>query len=162
MPNLTKLTPLDKVVIIRNCIGLSVTQKSILYSIASRLGKQNFCFPSLTTLMKDSGLSKRTALVDNITALVKANIIHRISPGNGFKSNRYGINFELLVTNGYQCGNPRLLVQSPTVTSLVTDGYPKRNINKKLNEIKKEPFINEAEKAREEIRKKCGLKRKKL
>jgi hypothetical protein len=39
-----------------------------------------------------------------------------------------------LVTDGYQGSNRRLPDWSPTVTRVVTDGYPKRNINKnKIN-----------------------------
>lgn len=162
MDNITKLTPLDKIMVVRNAIGLNTTQKSILYSIASRLGKQNFCYPSLSTLMIDCGLSKRSALTKNLDILVNLRILLRINPSNGFKSNRYGIDFKVLVTYGHQASDFRSLVQSPTVTTLVTVGHPKRNRKEKLKEIKEEPsaITSKAEEAKAEIRRICRIKKK--
>lgn len=161
MSSLANLTPFDKIEIVRKCEGLSSTQKLILLVIATHLGKNDFAFLSLTTLQKECCLKKRTALSHNLHALIEADIVWRLPPSDGFKSNRYGINLQKLVTNGHQCSDLRLPDRSPTVTRLVTNGHPKRNINK-TKEIKKEPlsfFEQKAkgQKAIKEIRKKCGF-----
>jgi hypothetical protein len=156
-----KLKPFDKIEIVRQCGQLSSTQKLILLIIASHLGKNEFCYLSYNTLQAECCLAKRNAISENLTALAKAGIISILPPSEGFKSNRYSIYFDRLVTNGYQCGNPRLPVRVPTVTSAVTDGYPNRKINK-VKRNKRENLNNsesktKAEEARASIRKACRL-----
>lgn len=158
MPILSKLTPLDKIIIIRKCKNLSPTQKAILYSIVSRLGKKEFCYPGLSTLMEDSGLKSRTSLIENLTVLEQAKILWIIPPGDGFKSNRYGIDFNLLVRDAYQTSTLNVPVQYARRTRLVRDTYSKGNIKQNLNEIKKETS-EIAENARAEIRRVCKIKR---
>ncbi len=168
MPRVAKLQPFDKIENVRKCTGLSSTQKLILLIIASHLGKNDFCFLSFTTLQKECCIAKRTAISDNLTALIDAEIIWKIPPSKGYKSNRYGINFEKLVTDGYHCSNLRLPDRSPTVTSLVTDGYPKRNINKSEKKVKESLLSFSQQKAQakspsqhiEDAIKACGGKRK--
>ena len=80
--------------------------------------------------------------------------------GNAFELTG-GIDFKKLVTDGHRCSDLRLPVRSPTVTSLVTVGHPKRKLNK-VKEIKEEPFViddqkSKAKKAQEEIKKVCGF-----
>lgn len=158
------IKPFDKIEIIRKCTGLSSTQKLILLIIASHLGKQDLCYISFNTLQEECCLKKRNAVSDNLKSLIDVNILWKIPPSDGFKSNRYGINFNLLVTNGYQCGNPRLPDRYPTVTRVVTNGYPKRKINKS-KEIKRANLVDKnngkakAENARKEIAITCGFKR---
>lgn len=153
MDNITKRSPLDKIVIIRNCKNLNSTQKSLLFSIASRLGKNNFCYPSFTTLMIDSGIKNRTSLVENLTILENLKIIWIISPKDGYKSNRYGIDFDLLVRVAYQCSTLGALGQCATRTRLVRKAYPKGNTNKKLNKNKKDLSVKEeAEEAKTQMR----------
>lgn len=161
MANITKRSPLDKIVIIRNCKNLNATQKALLYAIASRIGKNNFCYPSFTTLMIDSGIKNRTSLVENLTILENLKIIWIISPKDGYKSNRYGIDFDLLVRVAYQCSTLGALEQSATRTRLVRNAYSKGNINKKLKENKEEPFLDKnksIEEQRKELIKKIKIK----
>ena len=162
MSTISKLKPFDKIEIIRKCSGLSSTQKLILLVIATHLGKNEFCFLSFNTLQKECSLKNRTALSDNLTSLINVDILWKINPGPKFKSNRYGINFNLLVRDAYQCGTPRLPDQCGTRTKVVRDTYPKRNINK-VKENKEELSMNKSEKALkaiDEIRKKCNIKKR--
>lgn len=144
MANISKRSPLDKIVIIRKCNNLNPTLKSILYSIASRMGNNNFCYPSFSTLMIDTGIKNRTTLVENLTILENLKIIWIISPRDGYKSNRYGIDFDLLVRVAYQCSTLGALDQSATRTRLVRKAYSKGNTNKKLKENKEEPSLNKS------------------
>jgi hypothetical protein len=159
--NISKLKPFDKIDIIRRCNGFTSTQKLLLFTLASHLGLNHWCWLSLTTLENETGLS-RTSINDNLTALVIAEVIHKRAPQKGKKSNQYAINFGLLVALDYQTSSLGLLDQCARATRLVAQGYPKRNINK-IKENEKEPFAfdeqkNEAEKAKAEIRKMCGIK----
>lgn len=104
---MSALKPFDKINIIRKCIGFTATQKLLLLLIASHLGKNEFCFLGLRTLQKESGLSRST-ISDNIRLLIEVDVIWKLLPGDGFKSNRYGINFNKMVVLHYQCGRLRL------------------------------------------------------
>jgi hypothetical protein len=97
MNNISKLKPFDKISLVRKCIGLSPIQKLILLVVASHLGKNDFCFLSIPTLLKECGLKHRSSLISNIDVLIKLNILWKLPPDKGFKSNRYGIRFEELV-----------------------------------------------------------------
>lgn len=152
--NISKLKPFDKIEIVRKVQRLSITQKLILIIIATHVGKNEWCFVSLSTLQEECCITKRTALISNIKSLINANILWKIPPSKGFKSNRYAINFNLLVTDGHQSSDLQLLDQSPTVTRLVTVGHPKRNINK-VKEIK-ETLVTP--KAKEQKSKETGKK----
>lgn len=162
MDNITKLSPLDKIVIIRKCTGLSAIQKSILYSIASREGENSFCYPGLSTLMVDTGIKHRTSLIENLSILAELKILWINPPNKEFKSNQYKIDFELLVRVAHQCSALGALDQCVTRTRAVRKAHPKRNTNKKLKEIKKEPSLitAQAEEAKEKIRRICGIKKK--
>lgn len=186
-----KLKPFDKIEIARKCTGLSSTQKLILLIIATHLGKNDFVYLSYDTLQLECSIAKRTAIADNLTALFNAGVIWILPPSDGYKSNRYGIHFDYLlknnnhcnhpklpprkslkktknkntpVTNGYQTSNQRLPEQEPTVTGVVTNGYPKRNIKKSKRNKRENPVDNlnqeaeaQAELAREEIRRICRI-----
>ena len=88
--------------------------------------------------MKESGIKKRTTITNHLEYLTSIGFISIISPSDGYKSNRYIINFEvihngasnpgLLVTHGYQTSNPGLPTSNPRLPVLVTQGYPNRNI----------------------------------
>jgi hypothetical protein len=138
--SISKLKPFDKIEIIRKCIGMTSTQKLLLLVLSSHLGKQNFCYLSLTTLQKETCLS-RTSISDNLRLLVLSKILWQLPPSNGYKSNRYGINFELIVVQDYQCSSLGLLDQSPRTTRLVVQGYPKRKLNK-IEKKKKEELLS--------------------
>lgn len=138
----------DKIEIVRKLEGITSTQKLILLVIATHLGDNEFSFPSISTLQKECCIKKRTAIIKNINELVELEFVIKLPPSNGFKSNRYSINFlqvtsnprlpvsrKSLVTDGYQLSDPRSLDQSPTVTRLVTHGHPKE-IQKQLKKIK--------------------------
>jgi hypothetical protein len=163
--NMAKLKPFDKIHHARITKGLSITQKCILMVIASHLGKQEFANLSLNTLQIECSINKRSCLVDNLDYLIQLDIVWKILPGSGFKSCRYGINFDLLVTVGHQTSDLRSLDQSPTVTSAVTVGHPKRKLNSFKRNLK-EPLVDKingkaksnAESEWEKIRKTCGLK----
>jgi hypothetical protein len=154
------MKPFDKIEIIRKCTGFTATQKLILLIIASHLGKNDFCFLSLSTLQKETGLSRST-LSDNLKLLMLVEVIWKLNPREKIKSNQYGINFNLLVVSHYQCSSLGLLGWSPHIIRLVVPHYPKRNLKEKTLDFENEETKQNAEKARENIRKACGLKRKK-
>lgn len=155
--NISKLKPYDKIVIIRKCQGFTPTQRLILYTIATHLGNNYFCFLSLTTLQNETGLS-RSAISDNLKILIEVDVVRKMAPGEGYKSNRYAINFQLLVVLDYQCSSLGLLDYTARTTRLVVQDYPKRNINKVKESERDDPFNffdkkSAKEKAIEDIRK---------
>jgi len=143
-----KMSAWDKVNLVRAFnIKINYTQKFLLLIIATHLGNNDFCFLSLDTFMDETCIKKRTTISDHLKILEKIGLITIYPPSEGYKSNRYSINFDLLiaassnpqllvdsrlpVTHGYRHSNPQLLDQSPTVTGAVTHGYPNRNIKEK-------------------------------
>ena len=160
------LKPFDKINIVRQCTGLTVTQKCLLLIIATHLGKNDFAFISISTLQLESCLAKRNTIIQNLKVLIALNIVFKLSPSDGYLSNRYAINFDLLVSVGYQCSNLQGLPQSLQVTRVVPVGYPKRNIksfkrNQRANPVDKSngEATSKADKARAEIRETCGLRK---
>ena len=149
MANISKLRPFDKIEIIRKTSGLSSTQKLILLTIATHLGVAEFAYLSLSTLQKECCIKKRTALSHNLQSLIMVDIIWFLPPSDGFVCNRYGINFKKLVTNGHYAGDPRLPDRSPTVTKVVTNGHPKRKLNK-IKKIKEELSLDKSMKEKAE------------
>src|SRR5579862_8295725 len=102
MTNVTNLRPFDKIEIIRKCTGLTATQKLILIVIASHIGKNTFCYIGYSKLQQECCLSSRTSLSQNLSILESNKIIWILPPNEEHKSNRYGIDFDLLVRNAYQ------------------------------------------------------------
>ena len=149
MNTIANLKPFDKIHLVRKFTGITHTQKIILLVIATHLGSNNSCYVSISTLLSECCLSKRDAITINIKKLIDLGVLFKISPCLGFKSNQYGINFDLLVTLGDQTSHPRLLVQSPRVTSLVTVGDPKRNLNNKLNKTKDKIVFHDPKKTKQ-------------
>jgi hypothetical protein len=165
MTSISKLKPFHKIDIIRKCTGFTATQKLLLFIIASHLGNNEFSFLSLTTLQKETGLS-RTAITDNLRLLLLVDVIWKIDSGKKYRSNRYGINFSKLVVLDYQCSSLGLLGWSPRTTRVVVSDYPKGNI-KGSKEIKEDPSSKnnskiKSQKAIKEIRIKLNLKGKHL
>ncbi len=158
-----KLKPFDKIEIIRRCTGITSTQKLILLTIATHLGKNDFAYVGLNTLKDECCLVKKSALTKNLSFLIDIAVLWKLPPSDGFKSNRYGINFDLLVTHGHYMGDLRSLEGSPTVTTLVTSGHPKRTINKSKRNKRENPVNKINGKAKDEaiqeIRKLCGIRR---
>lgn len=166
MPILSKLKPFDKVSIARKCPGLSIPQKLTLLVIASRLGKNEFCYLSLDTLQIEYSIGGRRHLVKYLKQLSDIGLLLIISPGDGFNCNRYGINFEMIINNAVPTGELR---QFPLSTKQFPFGgrqFPRGNSNrthKDLKEIKRESLVDNFEKAkqaRSEYRQKLGLKKR--
>lgn len=133
MPSISKLKPFEKIEIIRKCSGLSILQKLLLLTIATHLGKNDYVFLSITTLQKECCVTTRTPITQNIQALIDADIIWKVAPSGKYKSNRYGINFDVLVFLKHQCGLLERLPQSFRKTRVVFRKDPKR----KIKEIQK-------------------------
>ena len=165
MRNIAKLKPFDKVEIVRKSTRFSIIQKLILLTICTHLGEQDFCYLSLSTLQEECCISKRSALVENLKCLIKSRVLWKISPTGKYKSNRYGIDLNLLVTNGHHTSDLRLPVRSPSVTSAVTNGHPKEPLNKikkqergaLLQKSENKKAKERALKAIKEIKKSCRL-----
>lgn len=151
MANISKLKPFDKIEIVRRITGISSTQKLILLNISTHLGKNDFCFLSLRTFQKECCIINRTNFTKNLKFLIDRKIIWKLPPGNGFKSNRYGINFNLVVSSGYHLGTLGIPVWYPQDTSVVSSQHPKRNINKIEKKIKEESFIKNNENTKKEF-----------
>lgn len=148
MPKISKFQAFDKIEVIRKVTGFTPAQKLLLLLISTHLGKNNFCFLSLTTLMTESGMS-RTAVSDNLSKLAAVEVIIKLAPNEDFKSNRYGINFDLIVAQDYQCSSLGLLDQYSRTTRLVAQDYPKRKLNKHKRKLNSESlnFIDQKQEA---------------
>jgi hypothetical protein len=82
---------LNLIVAIRDAKGLSVCQKSILYSLASR-GDQ--AYPNQSLLMEDSGIGSRNTLIKTIKDLEKLGwltVTKKKHGTNQYKNNRYKV-----------------------------------------------------------------------
>lgn len=144
------MTPFEKIIAIRDIENLPHAQKIILLIIATHLGENDFSFLSLETLQKKCGLAKPN-LTSNINKLISHGYLDRLHPSDGYKSNRYFINFStvcqlrsiasngaLPVTERNPSSNGALPHQSRSVTPPVTERYPKRNIKEIKRNIKEE------------------------
>ncbi len=90
------MKPFDKIIKVRSLTGLSSSEKVILLILATHVGKNENCFLSLDTLAEETGIQRRHTVIKYIDRLVERRIIDRIPPSNGFKSNRYAINFRIV------------------------------------------------------------------
>lgn len=174
MPILSKLKPFDKVSIARKCPGLSIPQKLTLLVIASRLGKNEFCYLSLDTLQIECSIGGRRHLVKYLKQLSDIGLLLIIPPGDGFSCNRYGINFELIINKtdemiinkAVPTGELRQFPLSKKQFPFGGRQFPRGNSNrthKDLKEIKRESLVDNFEKAkqaRSEYRQKLGLKKR--
>lgn len=88
-----KMKPFDKILLVREVKNLTSNQKNILSVISTHLGKNEFCFLSIDTLLDETCIKKRDCITNNIEELVNLNLITVLPPSNGYKSNRYSINF---------------------------------------------------------------------
>lgn len=93
METIASLKPFDKIVLVRDINFISHTQKIILFIIATHLGNNDFCWLSISTLLKECCLTRRDAVTINISVLVSAGILLKSPPRKGYKSNQYSINF---------------------------------------------------------------------
>jgi hypothetical protein len=118
---------------IREFIGLSCAQKSILYSLASRMGSNDIAWPSLETLALDSGLTKKNLLI-NLKYLTEIGLIAQRK-----NAGKNGVNiYEILgVSLGYPWDGEGCLLVTPGV-SLRHEGVLMRHpkYKKKINENK--------------------------
>jgi len=87
------MKPFNKISLARKVLNLSIVQKSLLNCIASRLGKNEFCWASIDIIMKDTCIKKRNSVVSGLRYLQELNLISILPPSNGINSNRYSINF---------------------------------------------------------------------
>jgi len=74
---------------------LSASQKSILYCLATRMGDNGRCWPSLTLLQKESGYKSRSHLSAHLNNLIKLNVITK-SREDGINSNVYSFTVDFL------------------------------------------------------------------
>lgn len=131
------MTPFEKICAVRSLRGITSTQKLILLTIATHLGEKDFCYMGYTRLQQECCIAKRNAISDNLSILENKKYVEITPPSEGYKTNRYKINFDtinrsprvtsnsrLLVTEGYQTSNRRL-------PRLVTDGYSIEQLNNK-------------------------------
>lgn len=158
------MTPFEKIIWVRTVENITVAQKMILTTIASHLGNNDYCFVSMTTLQKECCIKGRTNISNNLNFLIENNFIIKKPPSEEFNSNQYQINFEKiiadykknegsneallvvqhyqqeseaqLVTLRYYPSNEALLPRSRSVTRVVTERYPKRNIKENKRNIK--------------------------
>lgn len=137
-----------KIAFVRAISGLSPIEKLILLTISTHLGHNEFTFLSLTTLQRECCIAKRHTLIKYLSKLEEKHLLKKIAPSDGFKSNRYGLNFDLIIKlteklstecskyNNYLVPHRDYpspcegLPQSLTGTRLVPHRDPKRNINK--------------------------------
>lgn len=96
MANISKQIPFDKINKIRKATGFTSTQKLLLLTLGSHLGQNEFCWPSILTLHKETALSEST-IKENLRLLILHGIVLKLVPEKiGRDSNRYAINFEKL------------------------------------------------------------------
>lgn len=152
-----KMSAFDKINFIRAFDDgeMSGVEKSLLNIITSHLGDNDFAFIGLTTLQQESCIRKRQSIINNLSRLFMRGYITILKPSDGYKSNRYIVEFEfvqkvisnprLLVTVGNYTSYRRSLHQLPTVTTLVTHGNPNRKIKafKRKRKEKENPFFSE-------------------
>jgi len=138
------MKPFEKIVAVRSVGDISPVQKLILIIIATHLGESDFAFLSLSTLQRECCIATRHNITDNIKVLIDKNYLIKKTPSDGYKSNRYGINFEKikasaakeLVPQRNQTSAVKELDQCRKGTRLVPQRNPKRNINKIKRNIK--------------------------
>lgn len=166
-------TPWQKISFIQNFDDgqITSTEKFVLFILTLHLGKNEFCFPSLTTLMRECCLA-RDKICNNIKKLIKRGYLRKLPPGDGFRSNRYVVDFEvmassegLLVAKGYHTSSERLPEGLRKATRLVAKGYPNRNIKEKEKKDKREePFFSLEDQKQEQQQKpiKNGVMKKEI
>src|SRR5271169_2137553 len=145
-------------------LNLKPLDKLLMFFLASYMGKKNSCFPSYPTLMADLGINDKTALSNSLKRLSSLNILF-IQKQKG-KSHIFSFNMDFIpVGNPYggRRENPSLPVGNPYTNNAFNNINNKNEIFNK-NENQK-PQTEEskaiAERAREEIRKLCRLKKMK-
>ncbi len=150
-----EFTAWDKINLVRGFDDgrITSTEKFVLLIIATHLGGNDFAWLSLTTLMRECSQS-RGVLNNNIKKLVEKGYLTKISPGDGYKSCRFIIEFEnlsstetvlepvdnsgSLVRKPYQTGTETVLDWYGNRTRLVRKPYPNRNIKEKEKKDKRE------------------------
>ncbi len=147
-------TAFDKINLVRafNDGEMSGVEKSILAVISTHLGDNNFVFLSISTLIHETCYTRQT-IIQNINKLIKRGYITKISPSEGYKSNRYSINLELIASLGgrpvYQLDHPSLAARLPQSSSHTGAVYlldPNRKINASLKEKENARAKNERQK----------------
>ena len=78
------------ITLIRKLNGVSTIQKTILYTLASRMNADDICWPSLSHLAKECCLT-RAALCRNLNQLIDLGIVHKKMYFFSTKSNEYKI-----------------------------------------------------------------------
>lgn len=132
----------DRLAIVRSFNDgiITTSQKSLLFIIASHLGENNFAFVSLETLSHEAALVKDKVVL-NLKKMLNLGYINKLPPSDGYKSNRYSINMELIATSSQKqpvaksnrSSSQKQLDQELKATSEVANSYPKeieRNIKK--------------------------------
>lgn len=149
MENIANLTPFEKINIVRNVTGITVVQKCVLLVLVTHIGDNEWCFPSFTTLQRETCLT-RANLNINLKCLIDMGHLIKISPSDGYKSNRYAIDFgkclsvdnpKALVSHRYQTSIAPILDQYRTDTRLVSEKYPKEQLNKKEKKNKQQRVV---------------------
>jgi hypothetical protein len=93
-------TALDKMIIVRSYrhSSLATLDKFLLFIIATHLGDNDFSFISIDTFQKETGICRRHTVTKHLDYLVYLGYIIKYAPSHGYKSNRYSINFDLIIT----------------------------------------------------------------
>jgi Helix-turn-helix domain len=156
---MAEMTAWEKIKLVRSFDdgSISTGEKFVLFIIATHLGDNDFAWLSLSTLMTEC-CQARNNLSKNIKKLIQKGYLIRISPSDGYKSNRFKINFDklpssetLLVAKRYQTSSETLPPQVRNATSLGTKRYPNRKINISEKKVKKKrvprPFVRSLSKS---------------
>lgn len=144
------MKPFDKIVAVRNLAGITSVQKVILLTIATHLGEHEITFVSTRTLQRECCIAGPQNLQANLHVLSRLGVLTIHSPNENFKTNQYEIHFDrikeliekshaangaLALTESKQAANGALAGCLRSVSGVLTERYPKRNINKnKKNE----------------------------
>jgi DNA-binding MarR family transcriptional regulator len=90
-------TALDKFLLVRafNDGKMTGGEKSLLTILTSHLGDNDFCWVSLKTLCREACLT-RMSVIANLNALELRGYVKKLPPGDGYNSNRYIVNLEVI------------------------------------------------------------------
>lgn len=97
------LNGMDKIALIRGTkLKIKPVFKLILIIIASHMGKKHRAMISTRRLMNECDISSSRAIDKYINKLCETGLLYKIPPSDGFKTNRYEIDFNLIqkISNG--------------------------------------------------------------
>ena len=110
--------------------NLNQSDRILMVMLASRMGNKNECWPSLRTLLKDTGIGSLSTISKCIKKLQSSNILivkERFKTNNRYFFDQVFINFVL------QNCNRLLQICNRKPTKTVTDLYANNALNNKKN-----------------------------